>query len=187
MSLFSGFIKLVRVPIGNLANASSVGANTVKDPSLIVSTIPAADRTITNVEKLSSDEAISTRFLFSPAWADKIAAAITQVETNNFIVLNPPYLGVRFVVIICMMGNREAERILTAFLKHVAGSKNGKRMPTTACSTCLLEQCHTLSFWHDEWCQKRAGTPKYGQLAPPAPLAAGDGGVGVVRRPDHAA
>ena len=34
--LFSGFSSESKVPFGNLANASSVGANTVKGPSLFI-------------------------------------------------------------------------------------------------------------------------------------------------------
>ena len=43
LALFSGFKRLSTVPAGSLANAASVGANTVKGPvPFSVSTNPAA-------------------------------------------------------------------------------------------------------------------------------------------------
>lgn len=61
LALFSGFNKSSTVPLGSLAKASSVGANTVKGPGPFnVSTKPAAPRAAAKVEKDPAATAVST-------------------------------------------------------------------------------------------------------------------------------
>ena len=61
LSLFSGFSRSSTVPGGSLANASFVGAKTVKGPSPeSVSANPAAWTAVTSVEKSSLAAAMST-------------------------------------------------------------------------------------------------------------------------------
>jgi len=79
LALFSGFSNSSRVPAGNLANASSVGADTVNGPlPLRVCTSPAACNAAAKVLKLPAETAVSTMsFALVPGRA---AAAIGQVS-----------------------------------------------------------------------------------------------------------
>merc|ERR1719478_838515 len=84
-ALFSGLSRFVRVPLGRAANASFVGANTVKGPlPENVSTSPAALTAVTSVERSGVATAVSTIVLLAndisvqprigKGWAESVAS-----------------------------------------------------------------------------------------------------------------
>ena len=89
MALFSGFSSSSSVPAGSLANASSVGANTVNGPApLSVSTSPAACSAFASVVNEPAPTAVST-MSFSPSARATPAVATSPstatVATIDFI------------------------------------------------------------------------------------------------------
>src|SRR5271166_2576197 len=87
-SLFSGFNRSSTVPAGNLANASSVGAKTVKGPlPFRVSTRPAACRAAARVLNEPAATAVSTMSCdaalgraYAPTARDNARAAAVAIE-----------------------------------------------------------------------------------------------------------
>src|SRR5436190_19231164 len=82
-SLFSGLRRYSTVPAGSLANASSVGANTVNGPApFSVSTSPAALRAAASVLKLPAATAVSM-MSFGLAAAASLATAAWGASGND--------------------------------------------------------------------------------------------------------
>ena len=87
--MFSGFSSDSKVPFGNLANASSVGANTVKGPSLFnVFTRSAALTAATRVLKLPALTAVSTMSFFASAACTLNVKLNSSAPNNNFFICN---------------------------------------------------------------------------------------------------
>ena len=79
------------MPSGNLANAASLGANTVKGPSLFsVSTRPAAFTAATRVVNSPAATAVSTISCFSPwcpAKAELKIPSVIHADRNNVLMV----------------------------------------------------------------------------------------------------
>ena len=83
--LFSGLRSDSTVPLGSLANASSVGAKTVKGPfPLRVSTRPAALTAATSVLKLPAPTAVSTMSFLGAAERTETVIKSTRADEINF-------------------------------------------------------------------------------------------------------
>jgi len=95
--IFSGLSSISTVPAGSLANAASVGANTVNGPSdERVSTSPASATAVTSVVWISDQIAISTTVsgiisifvsLWPSAYADQRLNSITPSPEKAFNIL----------------------------------------------------------------------------------------------------
>ena len=89
--MFSGFSNDSKVPIGNLAKASSVGANTVNGPALLsVLTRSAACTALTSVVNEPASTATSTMSFFEPAKV-KVALKATKIMNEYSLFISPPY------------------------------------------------------------------------------------------------
>ena len=99
LALFSGLSRSSRVPAGSLANAASVGANTVNGPlPFKVSTSPAACSAVARVLNDPAATAVSTMSFVADAALtgvneDVATRAITEpaqrVFARNFIFCSP--------------------------------------------------------------------------------------------------
>jgi len=99
--LFSGFTKDSTVPLGNLANASLVGANTVNGPALLrVYTNPAAFTAATKVVWSAEFTALSTISLVAYMAAPPTVTGFCAIEafkTNADIIIKAIFFIIPFL------------------------------------------------------------------------------------------